>query len=217
MSKKNLNLVHVVSTFLSSTGRKKLIWPNIPNSPMATAYPASLPSDPGAHPPTSLSSTGPKKLEAWVRRKMDTNPVDLEQILNDPLLDACRKLWAMFITLAIKDGATEFRYEPWRKKGTLRIAIQGKEYEMVPPPSSLAAEMVKAIYQMSVPDLNETWRTRLARSLRRWANSLDPPIYRNSLEYQLNLTSGTRVSVRTNPAGDAHQWIGVVLRSRRRL
>lgn len=145
---------------------------------------------------------------------METNLIDLERILNDPLSEGCAHLWAMLILLAITDKATEVRYEPWRKKGVLRFTVQGVQIEMVPPPSDLpfALKMVKAIHRLYQPGQDNTWRRRLARTLRRWADRLDPPLYYRKYEVQLNLDLGTSVSVRSNPAGDAEKWIGVVLR-----
>jgi hypothetical protein len=143
---------------------------------------------------------------------MSYEVLDLEKLAFGPNADPCTKLWALVFLVAIADQATEVRYEPWRKKGTLRYTVQGKTFEMVPPPSHLALSLVKTIHQFNHLETKETWRVRFARALRRLADRLDPPPYYHPFEFTLNLQIGAPVSVKTNPSGDVDTWIGVVLR-----
>lgn len=143
----------------------------------------------------------------------DMNNIDLANLIRQADIQPVRKLWAMVLMLALKDKASEVRYEPWRNKDTLRYRVGGVYYEMIPPPRSLASEMVKTILTLDQPPppLLENWRTRWARMFRRWADSLDPPLPAPSgcVEYLLS-NCGT-INVRATPAADDEKWVGVVV------
>jgi hypothetical protein len=140
------------------------------------------------------------------------NVVELGKILDDPLADACKKLWAIVLLLAMKDRATEVRYEPWRPEGALRYKVDGVYYDMVPPPSHIAPGLINAIHDFCHPR-PDSWRTRLARRLRAWANHLDPQdsAYVTDEFFDAQIVAGASVPIRATMPPAAEPRNGIVL------
>lgn|GEM_PF-6564748 len=65
--------------------------------------------------------------------------------------DAAQRFWALVLLVAVKDGASEVRFVPKRGKGRLTYKIEGTEYDLLPPPRFLMADIERAARQMLCP------------------------------------------------------------------
>jgi hypothetical protein len=73
-----------------------------------------------------------------------------------------QKLWAFVILLALKDGASRIDFDPARGDLALTYTIQGTEYDMVPPATSLTNSIVNTLYEI-IP--STSWWDRFARMI----------------------------------------------------
>ena len=125
------------------------------------------------------------------------NVIDPMKVQSLGDLSATRKIVLLTLLLAVKDRASELRFEPWRYGGedgnegeeqaSLRMfyEIDGKLHELVPPPSLLAPFIFR---EMETIAALGTLRCRFANLLRRLASWVDGQILPPRLGFRLNST-----------------------------
>ena len=113
------------------------------------------------------------------------NVIDLAKVQSLGDLPATHQTVLLALLLAVKDRATELRFEPWRYEGEdgnqgqeqpsvrLFYEVDGQLHELVPPPTLLAPFLFREIG--TIAGLN-TLRGRLANLLRRLASRIDRQI-----------------------------------------
>ena len=111
-----------------------------------------------------------------VKRINGVNVIDVSDVL--PLYSSVpphRKLLLLLLLLALKDRASEVRFEPWVTEPEgyglrLLYEVDGQIHELVPPPQHLAKAIIR---EMKAVAGFYSMRRRLAEFLRRLASMLD--------------------------------------------
>jgi type IV pilus assembly protein PilB len=81
--------------------------------------------------------------------------IDLEDIKNAADSNPVRKLINLVLLQAIKDKASDIHFEPFEDEFKMRYRIDGVLYEMMPPPSHIAAAISSRIKVMANLDIAE--------------------------------------------------------------
>jgi type IV pilus assembly protein PilB len=97
-----------------------------------------------------------------------------------------QKLIAMLLLLAIKDRASEVRFQALKDKCRLSYVVKGIPLELVPPPAHIAPQIIRAIQAVA---------------------ELDLPSFRNESRNQIQLRIGDHqvslmVEILTNEQGE---------------
>lgn len=83
------------------------------------------------------------------------------------------KFWGMVILLALRDRASEVRYEPSRGDRSLTYRVDGMDRDMVPPPLHMVQELLEALLEVSRP---RGVRAFVVRTLRRFVRWVEGPL-----------------------------------------
>jgi hypothetical protein len=84
--------------------------------------------------------------------KIHQGPGEVLDLVDNPGdAKGCQKFWSLLLWLAVKDRATEVRYEQTSGEWTLRYRIHTKLHPLVPPPDLISRELVAGFRQMVDP------------------------------------------------------------------
>lgn len=93
--------------------------------------------------------------------EMAGHPPSFDEIRQAPdHASAIRALWVMVFLVAIKDRASELRFEPERGEDCLRYRIGEELYPLAPPPMYHSPRLIRELYRLIRPN---NLSSRLAR------------------------------------------------------
>jgi hypothetical protein len=62
-----------------------------------------------------------------------------------------QKFWGLVLSLAVRDGATDVRFDPACGRDRLSYVVDGERHSLVPPAKSLREEIVRGAVEMLRP------------------------------------------------------------------